>query len=346
MFEPPRCPRTDCPRHADPGPAFYTRHGAYRALCRPHPIPRFRCKTCRRTFSRQTFRADCGDHKPHLNARVIQVLCSGVGLRQSARILSLTRRSLEAKSRKISRNASWLDKNVKARGARDAAPLEVQEIHFDEFETYETRRNTRPLTLALVLETEARLIVDAVAAPIRPSGKMTPARLAAIAADEARFGPRRDRSDVACRWALRSAARLRPASEEILVHTDLKSTYGGLIRHAYRDRRVVHHKTSSKIARTVANPLFAINHTEACLRDHAGRLRRESWLVSKLRKYLNLYLRLIMAWKNWVRPRFNYDEKSPGQIAGLAPRRLEPGELAGWRQDWGAERSPCPFKGL
>ena len=43
------------------------------------------------------------------------------------------------------------------------------------------------------------------------------------------------------------------------------------------------------------NPLFAINHEEAVMRDLMGRLRRESWLVSKKRRYLDLALHLHMA---------------------------------------------------
>ena len=38
--------------------------------------------------------------------------------------------------------------------------------------------------------------------------------------------------------------------------------------------------------RGYGTPLFPINHTEAILRDHTGRLRRQSWLASKLRRYL------------------------------------------------------------
>ena len=218
MFEPPRCPNDSCPEFTRPRPRFFVRRGSYRARCRPHPIPRFRCKTCRRWFSRQTFRADYRDRKPHLNVRVIEMLCSGVGFRQTARILGLTRNNLEAKARKISRNASWLDRNLKAGvAARDmerpsGAPLE---IHFDEFETYETRRNTRPLTIAVLIESNTRFLIAASAAPIRPRGKMTKARIAAIAAEERTFGPRVDRSWLACRWAFRAAARLRPRCSSV-----------------------------------------------------------------------------------------------------------------------------------
>ena len=345
MFEPPRCPYRRCPRHADPGPRFFIRRGSYVARCRPRPIPRFRCRTCGRTFSRQTFRADFRDRKPHLNTRVIESLCSGVGFRQTARVIGMTRNNLEAKARKISRNADRLDRNLLARAAaRNALSNRggEQKIHFDEFETYETRRNTRPLTIAVLIETETRLLVGRTAAPIRPRGRMTAQRRAAIAAEEARFGPRKDRSRVACRWAFRAAARLRPTASVIVLRTDEKTTYPGLALRAFPGRAVAHLRTPSVMHRDELNPLFPINHTEALLRDLVGRVRRESWLVSKLRTYLNLHLGLYAAWRNWVRPRFNRDAESPGQLAGFAARRLSRQELVGWRQDWG-RLSPCPF---
>jgi hypothetical protein len=43
-----------------------------------------------------------------------------------------------------------------------------------------------------------------------------------------------------------------------------------------------------------------------------------------------------------VRRRFNYDEFSPAQELGFAPRRLTETEVLGWRQDWG-KRSPAPL---
>jgi hypothetical protein len=105
---------------------------------------------------------------------------------------------------------------------------------------------------------------------------------------------------------------------------------------------LVHRCTSSKLARTSANPLFPINHTEAMARDLTGRLRRESWLVSKKRRYLDLGLQVFLAYRNYVRRRFNFDEFSPAERLGFAPRRLTETEVLSWRQDW-AERSIHPL---
>ena len=70
-------------------------------------------------------------------------------------------------------------------------------------------------------------------------------------------------------------------------------------------------------------------------RDLMGRLRRESWLVSKRRRYLDIALHVFIAYRNYVRRRFNRDEASPAQMLGFAPRRLTPGQVLSWRQEFG-----------
>ena len=91
-------------------------------------------------------------------------------------------------------------------------------------------------------------------------------------------------------------------------------------------KRLVHERTNSKLARRTWNPLFPINHTEAMARDLTSRLRRESWLVSKKRRFLDLGLQLWMAYRNYVRRRFNYDKESSAQLLGFVRRRLRVGE--------------------
>ncbi|MEM7205937.1 MAG: hypothetical protein AAF628_37125, partial [Planctomycetota bacterium] len=83
------------------------------------------------------------------------------------------------------------------------------------------------------------------------------------------------------------------------------------------------------------NPLFPINHTEAMARNLTGRLRRESWLVSKRRWFLNRQLALYCAYRNFVRPRFNRDRSTPAQLLGWLHRPLTANEVFSWRQDWG-----------
>ena len=339
MFQPPRCPNRACPQHHHPTPRFYVRRGSYRPRCRSRPVPRFRCRICKRGFSRQTFRADYRDHRPSLNAPLFLLLASGMGLRQAARNLALSPRCTELKARKLARHLRRLNLNLRR-------PLEgTCDFQLDEFESYEGRRNTRPLSIPMLIERESRFIVWAEAAPIRPHGRMSAARERAIEEDRRRFGRRKDLSRRSVYRTLRRGAELAARYATIELSSDEKSAYPGLARRAFGTRRLVHQRTNSELARRTWNPLFPINHSEAMARDLMGRLRRESWLVSKKRRFLDLALALWSAYRNYVRKRFNHDEEeSPAQLLGFVPRRLTPGELLGWRQDWGA-RSVHPLSG-
>lgn len=329
MFQPPRCPNRACPQHRTPQPRFYRRRGYYHPLCRTQPVPRFRCRTCRRGFSRQTFRADYRDHRPDRNAKLFVSIATGTGLRQTARNIGLTYRNTRLKFRKLARHLYRLNLNLRG-------PLQEGSIlMFDELETYEGRRNTRPLTLPLLIEKETRFVVWSESAPIRPRGKMSAARKRAIEEDERRYGPRIDRSARAVRRTLRRGAQLASKLEVVELHTDEKSSYPAAARAAFGEERLVHRTTNSKLARGTWNALFAINHSEAMARDLLGRLRRESWLVTKKGRFLDLAMQTWAAYRNFVRRRFNRDEESPGQMLGFVDRRMRPEQLLSWRQDWG-----------
>jgi len=331
MFQPPRCPNRRCPQHHHPEPGFFVRKGFYSVLCRPVPVPRFRCKVCRRGFSRQTFRADYYDHRPDLNSKLFLCLATGIGLRQSARNLGLSRRCTEHKFHKIARHLRRLNLNLRG-------PLpEGSSLQFDELETYEGRRNTRPVSLPHVIDRDTRFVIWGESAPIRPHGRMSKARKLAVEQDERRFGPRKDLSRRAVERTLRRAAALVEGLPVVKLTTDEKAIYPVIARKVFGKERLEHVRVNSKLARGTWNPLFPINQSEAMARDLMGRLRRESWLVSKLRRYLDLGMQMWMAYRNYVRLRFNYDVQSAAEMLGFAPRRMTSEELITWRQDWGKE---------
>ena len=165
---------------------------------------------------------------------------------------------------------------------------------------------------------------------------MSPQRRRAIAAEDA-VSPRKDLSRRSIRRTLARGADIAGDLGVVPFESDEKPSYPGLAQEAFGARRLVHSTTNSRLARLTWNPLFPINHTEAMARDLMGRLRRESWLVSKKRRYLDVALHVFIAYRNYVRRRFNRDGFSPAQRIGFAPRRMTAGELLSWRQEWGRE---------
>ena len=331
MFCPPRCPNPLCPAHRIETlgrPDFYIRRGHYHPKCRPRPVPRFTCKLCRRGFSRQTFRQDYCDNKPHLNPKLFDLLASGLGLRQSGRLLKLSRRCTELKARKLSRHLSHLDRNL-----LDQFPC-WSSFQMDEMDTFETDRRACPLTLPVVIEQESMLIVAAESASIRPSGSMSEKRRRAIARREKAEGRRRNNSRGCLKRVLRRTSKFCKKLDHVVLDTDEKTTYPNLARWAF-GRKLRHRQFSSTLPRDTSNPLFPINHTNAMARDLNGRLRRRSWLASKRSPFLDLQLNVFMAYRNFVRPRYNGEAETPAQLLRFVSKRMSPTNVLSWRQDWG-----------
>ena len=343
MFEPPRCPRITCPAHTEPRrddfpEPFYIRKGFFKPRCRAVPVQRFQCRICERGFSRQTFRADYRDRKPHLNKPLFWALASGNGLRQLAREIDLTKNNLVKKARKIARHCRHLNLNLLGLFRGDVT------LQFDELETFEGCRSTRPVTLPILIHSDSMLLIGSAAGRIPASGRMTPKRREAIEREELRSGgPRPDESSEVCREVFDRAAERTAEDARVTLRSDFKTTYPKLAKDAFGARLVAHEQTHSKEIRDALNPLHRINLMLAKARDQLGRLRRRSWLVSKKRVQLALHMELFAAYRNWNRPRFNGEEESPGELVGFIPRRLVQGEVLGWRQDFGRERSIKPW---
>lgn len=326
-FEPPRCPNQCCAMHMTPEPGFWTRRGSYQVKCREKPIPRFRCRSCRRSFSFQTFRADYRDHRPHDNAPLFLLLVSGVGLRQAGRLLRMNPSAVQRKFRKLGRTLRRLNRNL-LRGLPGHRTLLL-----DELETFENSAIC-PVTVPVAVDRDSKLVLAAAAGPIRRAAAKGSKRRRWLDRYEARHGKRRDRSRQCVHVVLRRCRRLLGGQPATLL-TDEKALYGSLRRRLF-GAEVAHQTVSSRLPRTAWNPLFPINHTEAMLRDNCGRLRRRSWLVTKDVRYLRRQLDLFAAYRNWHRPRTNGEplQQAPGVLLRLIPRNLEAAELLAWRQDW------------
>jgi len=291
-------------------------------------VPRFVCRSCRKTFSEQTFRHDYGDRRPDVNARVFLLLSSGVGFRQTARVLHLNASSVQRKARKIARTCKLLHTNLSSRLEGGRCWL------LDEEETYEGA-SIRPLTMPVLIEKDTWFVVDTAVGSIRRLAPLGTARRTLQDRHEAEHGIRPDESAACVRAVLETLARKVPEGT-VSLRSDKKSSYATIADSIF-GQRLQHDTTASDLVRHTHNPLFPINTTLAMTRDNCGRLRRRSWLVTKLACWLATHLAIFTVYRNYVRRRFNRDKEAdtPAKFLGLLPRNLVADEVLRWRQDWG-----------
>jgi len=327
MFVPPRCPYHDCRQHRAPDHRFSVRAGRYFPRCRAHPVQRFRCRCCRRTFSRQTFRADYRQKKPHINAAFLRLMVSCVGLRQAALVLQVARRTIERRFAWLGRHASDYHANQLA-----AATL-IGPFQIDELESFEANRY-QPLTVPVLIDRSSLFIVATEVGALRRKGAMTAEQRRRRAAHERVHGRRPSESPRALRGVL---ARLRQVVDPLIpvvLDSDRKPLYGQLGRDLFPGR-FVWRRHDAAARRDRANPLFPINHTNARLRHFLSRLRRRTWCVSKRGEGLRTHLSIATLWSNYARGITNRTRTTPAQAVGAARRAYRPEDLLAWRQDWG-----------
>lgn len=327
MFIPPRCPYASCRAHLNPPERFFRREGRYLPRCRPHPVPRFRCRACRRRFSRQSFRVDRGQKKPHLNAPFLRLMVSCVALRQAARVLGVARRTIERRFAWLADHAARFHHNRLA-DARLDGPFML-----DELETFEGNRY-QPVTVPVLIEPRSLFVIASEVGPLRRKGRMTPAQLRRRAAHEALHGRRPSHGAAAVRAVLeRLRSCVAPAGPVVLL-SDHKPLYGRLGRRLF-GKRFLWQTHPASARRDWKNPLFPINHTNARLRHFLSRLRRRSWCVSKRRPPLRQHLQIAALWMNYCRGITNRTDTTPAEALGLEPRRYREEEVLAWREDWG-----------
>jgi transposase-like protein len=325
MFVPPCCPYVSCAAHLAPVADFCRRDGRYQPRCRAHPVQRFRCRLCRRRFSRQSFRADRNHKKPHLNAPFLRLMLACVALRQAARVLGVSRRTIE-------RRFLWLAEHAGRFHGHRLAPL-TGPFMLDELETFEGNRY-QPVTVPVLIQPRTLFFIASATGPLRRKGRMTPAQRLKRTEHERVHRRRPSHSAAAVRAVLEPLRRGLAPDAPVILHSDRKPVYGRLGHRLFGARFVwAPHSASSR--RDRRNPLFPINHTNARLRHFLARLRRRSWCVSKRRLRLHQHLQIAALWMNYCRPITNRTTLTPAQALGLAPRRYREEEVLAWREDWG-----------
>lgn len=323
-FLPPRCPYSGCRFFLRPQPGFYAPWGSYQPLCRPHRVPRFRCRGCKRTFSRQSFRADYGLHKPHLSVECWRELVSGVSLRQIARTRAISRTTVEDRRDRLGRHCMRLWHRLERLAAGGGR------WYFDEMETFESNRRLQPLTVGLLVEGRSGWVGGFEVGRMRSRGGASAASRRRREAFERREGKRAHESGKVVRGCFR---RLRGGKAKE-VWSDQKGPYVGAMRRWLEG--VEHVRIPGRLPKGASHPLFAVNHAAAMARYGMARLIRRTMCTTKDRRRLRLHGALWAVWRNCWRWRRNGARQTPAMVRGVAARRWSLGELFGWRADWGS----------
>lgn len=250
------------------------------------PIQRYKCKSCGRFFSDRTLSEDYRQRNSNINDILESHLMSGVSQRRAALLLGIGR---ETVARRLPFFAAMARKcqNIflEALGPRRV-------VQFDEMRSFEHTK-MKPLFLPLIVDEESKVILGMDVARAPADG---------LLAERSRkkYGLRvNEKSKV--RKAL--LERLHSfLGEEGIVKSDEESNYPRELAAVFPKRE--HRAFKGRKACVVGqgelkvggrDPLFALNHAAAMVRDNVKRLSRRSWCTTKKPECLR-YLLEIYTW--------------------------------------------------
>jgi transposase-like protein len=282
----PACPEFN---KIDGDRSWLRSHGWYRRKCDSKLVERFRCRTCRKTFSNQTFNPTYRQHRPRINLLVEKLLCTKNSFRDIAREHGINRKTVHQKF-------LFLAEQARLRQAKRMAVLkDINFVQIDEMETFEHSK-CKPLSIALAVVPGSRIVLGAFASEMPAKGP-----LAEIS--RKKYGHRRDDRKEAFQNLLKSASP--SLSPDVWLASDKKTTYPNWIREVLPQS--THFKAKGKrgcivgygeMKKTGFDPLFWINHAAATVRDKLARGLRRTWCTTKLKIYLQQALDLFVDFIN------------------------------------------------
>ncbi len=320
-FIPPFCPWKGCSEHHLPSLKHpyqaYLPWGSYptKAFGR---VPRFRCSSCGRTFSVQSFSLDYYAKRVVDYQDISQRLSSCESLRAIGRNLGL---SCDSVSNRISR-ASRQAIAAESRLASSRHPDE--DLAADGFESFCVSQFF-PNNIHLLVGQASQFVYASNHVTLRRKGRMTKAQKRRRSELDGRFRPTpRGIEKGFSRIATEALRLLSDSSRESLVlWTDEKLEY---IR-ALEGRPVFasleaagrfrHRRVSSRAARTRANPLYPVNYFDRELRKDLHEHVRETVCFGRNVNQQNERLVLYLFGHNYQKPfRIAGELRSHAEVAG------------------------------
>ena len=329
-FQPPYCPHRACPtRQGTRAPFPWQRKGHFKRRCDGRRVQRFRCLTCRRSFSVQSFRVDYRLHKPQLTLALFDSFVSKVTHRQAGRIFECTRKTVRHRLLLLSRHAREFHTSVLERARkRGGMPGEFQ---LDELETYEHSRRLAPVTMPILIDLHTFFVVHLEAAALPARGNLRPADQKRKLEREQKFGVRKSGSSEAVAACFKVLARVTSRDRTVVISSDEATRYPRIIRSAMPGS-IRHVKHSGSAERSEQNPLSPINHTMRMIRDGLSRLVRRTWAASKERSWLARHAWIWVAYRNYIRGITNRSRHlSSGQALGVVSRHFSKRNFFEWR---------------
>ena len=266
-------------------------HGSFKLKRNGVRVKRFRCQSCGKTFSENTFSEIYRQKKPHINAQVFELLCSAVSQRRSARLLKVNRKTIVRKFLLMGEKAEKILPTL------NSFHDKVKSFQFDDLETFEHTK-FKPLSVIMAVEQQSRWIIGLRVSSMAAKGL--------IAKDSVK------------KYGIRKDTRRKNRDElfeEIKVYIDPKAKiqsdknphYWPEVKKHFPEAEYETHLSrraavvgQGELKKGGFDPLFSLNHTYAMLRANINRLLRKTWCTTKIPKRLGYHIAMYSLYHNVI----------------------------------------------
>lgn len=277
-----------------PNSRLIVRKGSFYRSSDSRRIARFRCLTCKRSFSRASGSECFGQKKRRINEPLRVQLVSGVSHRQAARNLGISRHTVAKKALFLkARSEKWQRSFLRTYSIKNP----VMEIQFDEMESSEISK-CLPVSIPLVVESKTRLILGFRVCSMPAKGHLAKVSLR-------KYGPRADERAQATHELLTELKPFLPHLQTI--RSDENPKYPSWIephfpkaKHLKYKGRRGHVAGQGEMKVGGFDPLFSLNHTAAMLRAKIARLFRRTWNTTKRRDRLAAHISIYVQEHNQI----------------------------------------------
>ena len=279
------CPKRTCKSDQIIKKGFYFRTGDSRK------VQRFQCKVCLTKFSSATGTLEYRQKKRRINHNILQLFCMKNTQTSIARYLNVNVKTVARRFDYWAIKAK--DKNVKMRKAYTKNL--IKNIQFDDLITKE-KTKLKPLSVTVVVDTDSRMILQANVSQIPAFGHLAhKSRL--------KYGNRTSNHMEGLRKTFKNLRGV--VHPEAFIKSDEHKSYEVIVKGYFPRASYQQFKSirgciagQGELKKIKHDPIFAINHTMAMLRDGISTLVRKTWAVTQDPKRLQGHLEIYIYYFN------------------------------------------------
>lgn len=279
------CPNSDCDYFKDF--SLVIKNGVFKRKSDCHYVQKYKCKACKKQFSKATFSMEKYQKKRRINREVLVGLSSGVSMRRLAKNLNVNQKTIKAKLVYLAKVSQI--KNEKFLEKLQASP--VTHLQFDDLITIEHTK-LKPLSVSIAVDANRRFILGAQVSKIAAFGHLSEL-------SKKKYGKRKSEHKKGLKILFEQINKvINPRaivrSDEHNFYPDFVKKYLPQVEHQrFKGGRgcVVGQGELKKLKK---DPLFSINHTCAMFRANINRLIRKTWCTTKdpdmLQKHIEIFI--------------------------------------------------------